>query len=194
MQSRMKNVGVLLWMRVSHATSSVSWAAGGRALPCVGDRDRDRVRRGLACCSAMRASKPAPRFAMETSERGVVYGRATDNRPLGRSWVASAFGRGLPSRSSSVIGRGVWEYIHGQVMVSPDVGRMRCEYAPQKQCWKKTWRAAHIARRCPRDRDPMTRSEGREEAGTGIMPPVHLQRGACSHVCDCLHEDWEPLS
>jgi len=125
----------------------------------------------------MSASKPAPRLAMETSERSVAYGRTTDDRPLGQSRVTSAFGQGLPSQSSLVIGRGVCEKVHGQVMVSPDIGHMRCEYAPQKQCWKKTWRAAHMVRRCPRDRDPMTRSEGREDSGTGITPPVHLQRG-----------------
>jgi len=82
----------------------------------------------------MSASKPTPWLAMETSEQGVAYGCAMDSRPLARSQVALAFGRGLPSQSSSVIGMGVCEYVHGQVVVSPDVGRMRCEYAPQKQC------------------------------------------------------------
>ena len=67
--------------------------------------------------------------------------------------------------------------MHGQVVVSPDVGCIRCEYVLQKQCWKKTWRVAHMARRCPRERDPITKSEGREDSGTGIMPPVHLQQG-----------------
>jgi len=64
---------------------------------------------------------------METSEQGVAYGRATDVRPLGQSWVTLAFGRGLPLWSSAVIGMGVWEYVHGQVMVSPDVGRIHCK-------------------------------------------------------------------
>ena len=85
------------------------------------------MRRGLACCSAMRALKPSPRFAAETTERSVAYGHATDDCPLGRSWVALAFGQGFPSQSSLVIGRGFCEYVHGQMMVSPDVGHMCCE-------------------------------------------------------------------
>jgi len=34
-----------------------------------------------------------------------------------------------------------------------------------------------MARHCPRERDPMMRSEGVDDSGTGITPPVHLQRG-----------------
>jgi len=34
-----------------------------------------------------------------------------------------------------------------------------------------------MARRCPRVRAPMTRSDGVDDSGTGIMPPVHLHRG-----------------
>jgi len=75
----------------------------------------------------MRALKPAPWLVMETSERGVAYGCTMDDRPLGRSQVTLAFGRGSLSWSSLVIGMGSWEYVHGQVIVSPDVGRIRCE-------------------------------------------------------------------
>jgi len=45
-----------------------------------------------------------------------------------------------------------------------------------------------MARRCPRVSAPITRSEGREESGTGIMPPVHLQRGGSAQFsCSSFH-------
>lgn len=88
---------------------------------------RDGVARGLACCSAMSASKPSPRGVMETIGRGVAYGRAANDCPLVRSRGTQAFGPGLPSQSSSAIGRGVREYVHGQTTVSPELGRMRNE-------------------------------------------------------------------
>jgi len=34
-----------------------------------------------------------------------------------------------------------------------------------------------MVQHCPRERDPMTRSEGREDSGTRITLPVHLQWG-----------------
>jgi len=63
-------------------------------------------------------------------------------------------------------------YIHGQMMVSLEVGHMHWEYSPQKQCLKNTWRVADMVCRCLSERDPMMRSDGREDSGTGIMPPV----------------------
>jgi len=34
-----------------------------------------------------------------------------------------------------------------------------------------------MAQHCPRERDPSTKSEGREDSGTGITLPIHLQQG-----------------
>ena len=76
------------------------------------------------------------------------------------------------------------------MIVSPDVGHMHCEYAPQKQCWKKTWRAAAMAQHCPREREPITRSEGRDNSGTGIMLPVHLQRGGSAQLSWSAFHKW----
>ena len=39
-----------------------------------------------------------------------------------------------------------------------------------------------MVRHCPRERDPMTKSEGREDSGTGITPPIHLQRGGSAQL------------
>jgi len=39
-----------------------------------------------------------------------------------------------------------------------------------------------MARRCPRERDPMIKSEGREDSETGITPPVHLQQGGSARL------------
>ena len=75
----------------------------------------------------MSALKPSLRLAKETTEQGAAYGCATDNRPLGWSQVTLAFGQGFLLQSNSVIGSGVCKYVHGQIMVSPDVGRMRWE-------------------------------------------------------------------
>jgi len=61
---------------------------------------------------------------METIEQGMVYGRVTDFRPLNQSWGTQAFGPGLLSWSSSVIGSGVCEYVYGQMMVSLELGCM----------------------------------------------------------------------
>jgi len=35
---------------------------------------------------------------------------------------------------------------------------------------------------CPRDNEPMTRSEGSEDSGTGIMLPIHLQQGVSAQL------------
>ena len=39
-----------------------------------------------------------------------------------------------------------------------------------------------MARRCPSERDPITRSEGVDDSGTRITPPIHLQRGGSAQL------------
>jgi len=68
------------------------------------------------------------------------------------------------------------------VVTSPAVGCIFCKYVPQKQCWKKTCKAADMARRCPRVKVLITRSEGSEKSGTRIMLPVHLQQGRSAQL------------
>ena len=137
--------------------------------------EREGVRRGLSANSAIRDSKSAG--GAETPWSGTACGRTTTGRPLNKSRSPSAFGQGSPSSSSSTIGNGVWENEHGHVVTSPAVGQNLVEYAPQKQCLKKTWMEADMARRCPWVKDPRTKSEGVEDSGTGITPPVQGQTG-----------------
>ena len=88
------------------------------------------------------------------------------------------------------------------MVTSPAVGRNLVEYAPQKQCLKKTWMEANMALHCPWVRDLRTKSEGVEDSGTGIMPPVHGQTGgSVQSPCSRAHNQkgkvfsgtWVPL-
>ena len=132
----------------------------------------------------------------------MACGRVTNGCPLNKSRFPSAFGQGSPSSSSSIIGNGVWEKEHGQVVTLPIVGRNLVEYAPQKQCLKNSWIEADMACHCPWVSDPRTKSEGVEESGTGIMPPVHGQTGGSAQSpCSWAHKRngivfsgaWAPL-
>jgi len=48
-----------------------------------------------------------------------------------------------------------------------------------------------MARRCPRDREPMMRSAGVEDSGTGITPPVHLHRGGSARFSWSSLQRWK---